>query len=135
MYPDSVNRVRPPNTTIPNTLAALPRSQYATGFSLLLGKKRVFLFPFCPILLLKDDEDDDESVSEARLPEVAEDTRLALDLKALTYLGDASLKRSGRVATRGRRCEHWKNCLVSLGATCRNAGSKEVIVAVYSPVV
>jgi hypothetical protein len=38
-YPDSVNRVRPPNTTIPNTLAALPRSQYATDFELVSGKK------------------------------------------------------------------------------------------------
>lgn len=30
--------VRPPNTTIPNTLAALPSSQYATPFELVLGK-------------------------------------------------------------------------------------------------
>jgi hypothetical protein len=26
-YPDSVRRVRPPKTTMPNTLAALPSSQ------------------------------------------------------------------------------------------------------------
>jgi hypothetical protein len=33
-----VSLVRPPNTTIPNTLAALPSSQYATLFELVLGK-------------------------------------------------------------------------------------------------
>jgi hypothetical protein len=38
-YPDSVNLVRPPNTTIPKTLAALPRSQYPTDFELFSGKK------------------------------------------------------------------------------------------------
>jgi len=30
-YPDSVRRVSPPKTTMPKTLAALPRSQYATA--------------------------------------------------------------------------------------------------------
>jgi len=40
VYPDSVSRVRPPNITIPKTLAALPRSQYATALSLVAGKKR-----------------------------------------------------------------------------------------------
>ena len=30
LRPDSVNLVRPPNTTIPYTLTALPSSQYAT---------------------------------------------------------------------------------------------------------
>jgi hypothetical protein len=37
-YPDSVNLVRPPNTTIPKTDAALPNSQYATDFELVSGK-------------------------------------------------------------------------------------------------
>ena len=37
-YPDSVSLVRPPNTTSPNTLAALPSSQYATALSLVSGK-------------------------------------------------------------------------------------------------
>lgn len=37
-YPDSVNLVNPPNTTIPNTLAALPSNQYATDLELVLGK-------------------------------------------------------------------------------------------------
>lgn len=36
--PDSVKRVNPPKITIPKTLAALPRSQYATDLSLILGK-------------------------------------------------------------------------------------------------
>lgn len=31
--------VKPPKTTIPNTLAALPSSQYATALSLVSGKK------------------------------------------------------------------------------------------------
>jgi len=34
-----VSRVNPPNTTIPNTDAADPRSQYATVFEELTGKK------------------------------------------------------------------------------------------------
>jgi hypothetical protein len=38
-YPDSVNLVSPPNTTIPNTLAVLANNQYATEFVLVLGKK------------------------------------------------------------------------------------------------
>ena len=42
-YPDSVNRVKPPKTTIPKTLAALPSSQYATILSLDLGKDRFAL--------------------------------------------------------------------------------------------
>lgn len=37
-YPDSVRRVRPPKTTMPNTLAALPSSQYATLFDVVLGE-------------------------------------------------------------------------------------------------
>lgn len=37
-YPDSVSRVNPPNTTMPKTLAALPRSQYATVLDVVLGK-------------------------------------------------------------------------------------------------
>jgi hypothetical protein len=36
-YPDSVSRVKPPNMTIPKTLAALPRSQYATALSVVFG--------------------------------------------------------------------------------------------------
>lgn len=132
-----MSRVRPPNTTIPNTLAALPRSQYATDFLLVLGKKGVFLFfAFCPIDLLKG-KGDDEPVSVALLPEAADDARLVLDLKALIYFGDASLKRSGLVATRGRHrwYEHWKDCLVSLGAARRKAGSMEAIAALCFQVV
>lgn len=37
-YPDSVSLVSPPNITIPKTLAALARSQYATLLLLVLGK-------------------------------------------------------------------------------------------------
>jgi hypothetical protein len=46
-YPDSVNRVNPPNTTIPNTLPADARSQYATVLEELSGKNAFFaLFVF-----------------------------------------------------------------------------------------
>lgn len=38
-YPDSVSRVNPPNTIIPNTLAALPRSQYETLFEVTEGNR------------------------------------------------------------------------------------------------
>jgi len=44
-HPDSVNLVRPPNTTIPKTLAALPMSQYATPLGFVLAKA-VFVFVF-----------------------------------------------------------------------------------------
>jgi hypothetical protein len=49
--PDSVSLVQPPNTTIPKTLAALPRSQYATIFSVTSGNLEVL--PELPIFLLK----------------------------------------------------------------------------------
>lgn len=45
-YPDSVRRVKPPNTTMPNTLAALARSQYATAFELVSGDRDDFLMVF-----------------------------------------------------------------------------------------
>ena len=57
-------------------------------------------FPFCPFDWLEDVMSDNKPVSVVRLPEVAGDARLVLDLKALMFLGGASLKRSGRVATR-----------------------------------
>ena len=41
-YPDSVKRVQPPKTTMPNTLAALPSSQYATPLELVSGKLEAF---------------------------------------------------------------------------------------------
>jgi hypothetical protein len=37
-YPDSVSLVKPPKTTIPKTLAALPSNQYATDLELCSGK-------------------------------------------------------------------------------------------------
>lgn len=37
LRPDSVSRVRPPKTTMPNTLAAEPSSQYATLLLLVSG--------------------------------------------------------------------------------------------------
>lgn len=43
LNPDSVSRVSPPKTTMPKTLAALPRSQYATTLLLVSGKKGAFV--------------------------------------------------------------------------------------------
>lgn len=40
-YPDSVSRVNPPKTTIPNTLAALPSNQYPTTLLVVSGKNAV----------------------------------------------------------------------------------------------
>lgn len=58
-YPDSVNRVKPPKTTIPKTLAADPKSQYATVFEDVSGKYPffgiAFSFSALDIVLLKDD--------------------------------------------------------------------------------
>ena len=75
---------------MPNTLAALPNSQYATDFSLVLGKKPDFVFfAFCPIDLPKTDEGNDEPFCGAKALEVASDARLMLLLNALVCLGDA----------------------------------------------
>jgi len=53
--PDSVKRVNPPNITIPKTLAALPRSQYATDLSLILGKLDDLAFvALCSIALVTE---------------------------------------------------------------------------------
>jgi hypothetical protein len=41
-HPDSVRRVKPPKTTMPNTLAALPSSQYATLLELVSGQLLAF---------------------------------------------------------------------------------------------
>lgn len=41
LRPDSVNRVRPPNTTMPKTLTALPTSQYPTILELVSGNEDV----------------------------------------------------------------------------------------------
>lgn len=65
-YPDSVSRVRPPKTTIPKTLAALPSSQYATALELVSGNDldRVFALS----LLDKDDDVEiDWVVAESRV--------------------------------------------------------------------
>jgi hypothetical protein len=56
-YPDSVNLVSPPKTTIPNTLAAEPKSQYATVVEEVSGKNPLFgraLSAALEIVLLND---------------------------------------------------------------------------------
>lgn len=90
LYPDSVRRVRPPNTTIPKTLAALPNSQYATTFWLVLGKKRLLAFAPFPSV---DPPIDGIGVDCGSLVVVVLDTaavlRKRLELKNLMDFGDA----------------------------------------------
>ena len=57
-HPDSVRRVRPPKTTIPNTLAALPSNQYATSLSLTSGNRFLPSFAVFVVLLRADSGDD-----------------------------------------------------------------------------
>ena len=67
-YPDSVSLVRPPNTTMPKTLAALPKSQYATTFSLTSGKKLFRVLP--PLIVLLREERGDIMLAVSVRPAV-----------------------------------------------------------------
>lgn len=90
LYPDSVRRVRPPNTTIPKTLAALPNSQYATAFWLVLGKKRLLAFaPFPLIDPLIDGTGVDCGSLGVAIPDTAAELPRRLELKNLMDFGDA----------------------------------------------
>jgi hypothetical protein len=62
-YPDSVKRVRPPKTTMPKTLAALPSSQYATLFEFVSGK-----LVFLAVALAAPGDPDRVAISCASLP-------------------------------------------------------------------
>lgn len=48
-YPDSVNLVKPPQTTMPNTLTALPISQYPTALPSVSGKEEDFDEPLVSV--------------------------------------------------------------------------------------
>lgn len=90
LYPDSVRRVRPPNTTIPKTLAALPSSQYATTLWLVLGKKRLRTFaPFPLIAPPIDGTGIDCGSLGVAVPDTAAELPRRLELKNLMDLGDA----------------------------------------------
>ena len=100
-----------------------------------MGKKSGFVFTaVCPIDLPKTDKGDEEPLADARAFEVADDARFVLALNAFVCLGMASLKRFGRVTTRGSNgnCEHWKNCLANLGAAKGRVDSEEVMAVVFS---
>ena len=76
LKPDSVNLVKPPNTTIPNTLAALPSSQYATDLWLTSGKPvfvLVLLVLSIPIVLLNAPSGDIVDICEVDLVEYEKD--------------------------------------------------------------
>lgn len=71
-----------PNTTIPKTLAALPKSQYATTFSLVSGKKRAFPFRLLTrIDVFRDERGDDDLGFGTVSLEIASESCGGLDLK------------------------------------------------------
>jgi len=109
LRPDSVNRVRPPNTTIPKTLAALPNSQYATDFELTSGK---LLFALAELIA---------PVDSAAIPpndlEEIEENLVGLWKKFDLHCGATDLIRRG-----GKRWQA-KKSLDSLGAALRSPGS------------
>lgn len=129
-YPDSVSLVRPPKTTIPNTLPADANSQYATVFEDVSGKKPFFPFAFaCPsaaifwrsaldIVLLKLFNGEAGACCGRAVVELLK--RIFRDGFALT--GSCSL---------GRLCfRHWwqmKKSLDRRGATRRSPGINEAM--------
>ena len=120
-YPDSVSLVRPPNTTMPKTLAALPRSQYATTLSLVSGKNDDLTddlvlsgFRWIDLLREKSVEGPPEGDATASMLEVT--VRRVGDLNAFRY-GVV-----GRPLGKMREHEHEKNCFDKLGAALRKAG-------------
>lgn len=116
-HPDSVSLVHPPNTTIPNTLAALPRSQYATIFSVTSGNRGSLLEPL-PILRLRLARGEELMLSVA----LADDKTVDLVLKAranLAWKGCVHPFDRGFSLVGSFFCRHWrhvKNSRESRGA-------------------
>lgn len=119
-YPDSVSLVRPPNTTMPKTLAALPRSQYATDLSLTSGKKLFLTLPPW-IVLLREERGEVICTDSVSLTVPAVEARRVSVRKALRN-GDlpGSPKRDRDVPFWHKR--HINNCLENLGAASRSRG-------------
>ncbi len=106
LYPDSVSLVRPPKTTMPKTLAALPRSQYATIFSLKSGKY-LFRSLAALILWLREDRGDDS-------PDLGSSEATAVAYHLGVKVAFAVFGRAW--ARRHRQRQHVTNLCESLGA-------------------
>lgn len=128
--PDSVSLVRPPNTTIPKTLAALPRSQYATTLSLVFGNNEdlvgfLAVSAFRLIDLLREESVDGPPKGDVSASLLEAMVRRVGDLKAF---------RNGVVGRPfNTECEHReqeKNSLESLGAALLSAGKALEIEAI-----
>lgn len=120
--PDSVSLVRPPNTTIPKTLAALPRSQYATTLSLVFGKNEdlvdfLALSAFRLIDLLKEESVEGHPKGDASASLLEAMVRRVEDLKAFRY---GVVGRPFNTLCGHREQE--KNSPESLGAALLSAG-------------
>ena len=75
---------------MPKTLAALPNSQYATTFWLVLGKKRLLAFTFFPLIdPLIDETGVDWGSLGVAVPDTATELPRRLELKDLMDFGDA----------------------------------------------
>lgn len=118
-YPDSVNRVRPPKTTMPKTLAALPNSQYATDFELVSGNE---LFALLEVGIVWPMEVG-FVVFLANPPNELED---AVVLENLVLWKKLDLIRCGAIDAFGRERQRWqmKKSLDNFGITAlRRPGS------------
>jgi hypothetical protein len=139
MYPDSVNLVSPPKTTIPNTLAAEPKSQYATVFEEVSGKNPVFgraLSAALEIVLLND-------FNGVELFDVfvfgvfnafegaAAELLNRIDCERFALTGNLSVRNAGL-----EFFMHWwqtKKSFESRGAARRSPGNSEAIEVVVTP--
>jgi hypothetical protein len=127
-YPDSVNLVRPPNTTIPKTLPADARSQYATVFDEVSGKNPLFA-PFAPSFSALDivwlSELKGEVFLETISGKVAALLLNRIILERLAFTGILILGAAGRAYF--MQWWHIKKSLASLGAARRSPGKNEAI--------
>ena len=96
-YPDSVNRVRPPKTTIPNTLAALPSNQYPTTLLVVSGKKANFTFVLASFKAVVPDTDSASIVCVAiRRPRLSNGEN-TFPFRCKVPVGDENLVMNGMV--------------------------------------
>ena len=109
----------PPKTTIPKTLAALPRSQYATALELVSGKNA--FFSGCSNRIVRLNEDNGDMVDALRAPR-ADVLRLLEALVDFVKDEGNCFCDIGRERNR-RGAQHVKNCLDSRGAACRKRGN------------
>ena len=122
--PDSVNRVNPPNTTIPKTEPALASSQYATDLELVsgnivvLGREATSLLGLGVLVL----------IVRLRMPRGVCVFVLAAVLLSRTFLGLKSLENFGSKDFVVQRW-HRKKSLDNLGPALRIPGKSDAIPA------